>query len=240
MFRLRSFSVPEETETEPEDGRTQQDGDGGTPYHPPSITTLFSVSARVEPLFLDGDKRKGSVVTATDVRRIITDYVKKNELVNEKNKNLVTVNPVLCDCLLEKWEFSEVEVLKWEDLFSRTLARMQECHHVVFPGQRPEVRKGRVEPIDITVASRGSNKKVTLIKNLEVYRLDPVLVASALQHRVQASSVLQPIPGTKDKVLVQIQGNQIHHVGNLLLEHYKVPREFIQGLDKALKGGKKK
>ncbi|XP_008317640.1 eukaryotic translation initiation factor 2D [Cynoglossus semilaevis] len=235
---LRSFSVPEETEAETED--TQHDGDGGTPYHPPDITTLFSVSTRVEPLFMDAHKRKGSVVSAADVRRIITDFVKTNELVDEKNKNYVIVNPVLCDCLLEKSEFSEVEVLKWEDLFSRTLGRMQECYQVVFPGQTAEVRKGRIEPIDVTVASRGSNKKGTLIKNLEVYHLDPALVASALQHRVQASSVLQPIPGTKDKFLVQIQGNQIHHVGRLLLEHYRVPREYIQGLDKALKGGKKK
>lgn len=59
--------------------------------------------------------------------------------------------------------------------------------------------------------------KVTLIKNLEVYHLDPAVVATALQHRVQASSVLQPIPGAKDKVMVQIQGNQIHQVGSLLL-----------------------
>lgn len=61
------------------------------------------------------------------------------------------------------------------------------------------------------------NFQVTLIKNLEVYGLDPAVVATALQHRVQASSVLQPVPGSKDKVLVQIQGNQIHQVGTLLL-----------------------
>lgn len=111
---------------------------------------------------------------------------------------------------------------------------------------------------------------MTLIKNLEVYGLDPAAVATALQRRVQASSVLQPIPGAKDKVLVQIQGNQIHQVGNLLLglelnntwniiypygfcakvfrvcdlfnisDHYQIPRKYLQGLDKAPKGGKKK
>lgn len=59
--------------------------------------------------------------------------------------------------------------------------------------------------------------QVTLIKNLEVYGLDPAVVAAALQRRVQASSVLQPVPGAKDRVLVQIQGNQIQQVGNLLL-----------------------
>nr|XP_019951500.1 PREDICTED: eukaryotic translation initiation factor 2D [Paralichthys olivaceus] len=236
---LRFFTVPEETDDD-EAAPVQHGGEGETLYHPPEITTLYSVSARLESLFLDANKRKGTILQPAEVRGIITEYVKKNELVDEINKNYVTINPTLCDCLLEKSEYHEVESLKWDDLFSRTMGRMQECYEVVYPGQRPIIKKGHIEPIDISVASRGSNKKVTLIKNLEVYQLDPASVATALQHRVQASSVLQPIPGAKDKVLVQIQGNQIHKVGSLLLDHYQIPRKYIQGLDKALKGGKKK
>lgn len=235
---LRSFTIPEETDVEA--APVKDTGKGEPLYHPPEITTLYSVSARLEPLFLDANKRKGTILQPPEVRNIVTEYVKKNELVDKNNKNYVTINPTLCDCLLEKSEYQEIESLKWDDLFSRTLGRMQECYQVVFPGQAPITKKGHIEPIDISVASRGSNKKVTLIKNLEVYGLDPAVVATALQHRVQASSVLQPIPGSKDKVLVQIQGNQIHQVGNLLLDHYQIPRKYIQGLDKATKGGKKK
>ncbi|XP_059188695.1 eukaryotic translation initiation factor 2D [Centropristis striata] len=235
---LRSFRVPQETDVVA--APVQDGGEGDPPYHPPEITTLYSVSARLEPLFLDAQKRKGAILQPAEVRHIITEYVKKNELVDENNKNYVNINPILCDCLLEKSEYQEVEALKWDDLFSRTLGRMQECYQVVFPGQAPIKKKGHIEPIDISVASRGSNKKVTLIKNLDVYGLDPAVVATALQRRVQASAVLQPIPGSKDKVLVQIQGNQIHQISNLLLDHYQIPRKYIQGLDKAPKGGKKK
>lgn len=46
----------------------------------------------------------------------------------------------------------------------RTLGRMQECYQLVFPGQEPIIKKGRIEPIDISVASRGSNKKVTTLR----------------------------------------------------------------------------
>uniref|UniRef100_A0A3P8SVB3 Eukaryotic translation initiation factor 2D n=1 Tax=Amphiprion percula TaxID=161767 RepID=A0A3P8SVB3_AMPPE len=232
---LRSFSIPEETDVEA--AVVQDGGEGEIMYHPPEITTLYSVPARLEPLFLDANKRKGTTLHAAEVRSIITEYVKKNELVDENNKNYVTINPTLCDCLLEKSEYQEVQSLKWDDL---TMGRMQESYQVVFPGQASIIKKGHIEPIDISVASRGSNKKVTLIKNLEVYGLDPAVVATALQHRVQASSVLHQIPGAKDKVLVQIQGNQIHQVGNLLLDHYQIPRKYIQGLDKAPKSGKKK
>ncbi|XP_068585885.1 eukaryotic translation initiation factor 2D [Cebidichthys violaceus] len=238
---LRYFKVPEETADEAspvQDGGDR--GDAEPPYHPPEITALYSVSARLEPLFLDAKKRRGSILQPAEVRHIVTEYVKNNELVDENNKNYVTIDPTLCDCLLEKHEYQEVESLKWDDLFSRALGRMQECYEVVFPGHAPVRKKGHIEPIDISVASRGSNKKVTLIKNLDVYGLDPAAVAAALQRRVQASSNLQPIPGSKDKVLVQVQGNQIHQAGNLLIDHYQIPRKYIQGLDKAPKAGKKK
>lgn len=38
---------------------------------------------------------------------------------------------------------------------------MQECYQLVFPGHTPVVKKGHIEQIDISVASRGSNKKVS-------------------------------------------------------------------------------
>ncbi|XP_027022536.2 eukaryotic translation initiation factor 2D [Tachysurus fulvidraco] len=235
---LCSFCVPLDWEPPEECGEDRENCE--EVYKPPEITLLYGVTARLEPLFQDVRKKKGAVLQAHEVRGIITDYVKKNELVHDTNKSYVNISPVLCDCLLDKSEYQEVEVLKWDDLFSRTLSRMQSCHQIQFPGQAPVVRKGQVEPIDITVASRGSNKKVTIIKNLEVFGIEPAVVADTLQRLVQASSVLHDVPGAKERQLVQIQGNQVHHVGKLLLEQYQIPRKYIQGLDKAPKAGKKK
>ncbi len=53
--RLRSFNIPEETHVEA--ASTKDEGKGETPYHPPEITSLYSVSARLEPLFQDANKR---------------------------------------------------------------------------------------------------------------------------------------------------------------------------------------
>uniref|UniRef100_A0A8C5BDR1 Eukaryotic translation initiation factor 2D n=1 Tax=Gadus morhua TaxID=8049 RepID=A0A8C5BDR1_GADMO len=111
---------------------------------------------------------KGTVLQPGEVRAIITEYVKANELVDENNKNYVHINPILCDCLLEKSEYHEVSILKWDDLFSRTLSKMQECSQFVIAGQQPIMKKGHIEPIDITVASRGSNKKVGVHQCLTV------------------------------------------------------------------------
>ncbi|XP_068930827.1 eukaryotic translation initiation factor 2D isoform X4 [Petaurus breviceps papuanus] len=184
--------------------------------------------------------RKGSTLSCSEVRAIIIDYAKKNNLVDADNKNLVKMDPILCDCILEKAEQHTILRLPWDKLIERCLQRLKPAYQVTFYGQEPIVKKGKICPIDITLAQRACNKKVTLIRNLEVFGLDPYSVAAILQQRGQASATVTPVPGTKDAIQVQIQGNQITHLSQLLLEEYNIPRKYIQGLEKAPKTGKKK
>ncbi|XP_032734386.1 eukaryotic translation initiation factor 2D isoform X2 [Lontra canadensis] len=184
--------------------------------------------------------RKGSVLEGREVRTIIINYAKKNDLVDADNKNLVKLDPILCDCILEKNEQHTVVKLPWDSLLTRCLERLQPAYQVTFPGQEPIVKKGKICPIDITLAQRASNKKVTVVRNLEAYGLDPCSVAAVLQQRCQASTTVTPAPGAKDSLQVQVQGNQIHHLSRLLLEDYQLPRKYIQGLEKAPKPSKKK
>ncbi|XP_017504428.3 eukaryotic translation initiation factor 2D isoform X5 [Manis javanica] len=184
--------------------------------------------------------RKGSVLEGGEVRKIIIDYVKNNDLVDANNKNLVKLDPILCDCMLEKNEQHTVVKLPWDSLLTRCLEKLQPAYQVTFSGQEPIVKKGKVWPIDITLAQRASNKKVTMVRNLEAYGLDPCSVAAVLQQRCQASTTVTSAPGAKDRLQVQVQGNQIHHLSRLLLDEYQLPRKYIQGLEKAPKPGKKK
>ncbi|XP_015740789.1 eukaryotic translation initiation factor 2D isoform X2 [Coturnix japonica] len=236
---IKAFAVPEgfSSASAAQDNKSE---DREQVYHAPEIIPLYGVSAKMMPLFQDSGHKKGSILSSSEVRNIIINYVKANELVDETNKNFVKVNAVLCDCLLDKSEQDEISHLKWDDLLSRCLERLQPLHQVTFFGQEPIVRKGNIEPIDITTAQRSSNKKVTIIKNLELYGLDPQCVASILQQKVQASTTITPVPGAKDRVQVQIQGNQVHHLAKMLLEEYQLPRKYIQGLEKAPKLGRKK
>lgn len=212
---------------------------GETLYRAPDITTLYGVSTRVLGLFQPAGHKKGDILGANDVRNVLTNYVRENDLA-DKQEGVVTVNPVLCDSLLDKQEQYTISSLRWDDLMNRCLERMQPYHQLLFPGRPPVVRKGNVEPIDIHVAQRGGNKKVTTIKNVEAFGLDPQLLAHTLQIRVQASVTLTPLPGSKDKVIVQVQGNQVSHLARLLVDEFSIPRRFICGLEKAPKTGKKK
>ncbi|NWQ59491.1 EIF2D factor, partial [Neopipo cinnamomea] len=236
---IKAFAVPEgfSSASAAQDSKNE---DREQVYHAPEIVPLYGVSARMVPLFQESGHRKGSILSSSEVRNIIINYVKTNELVDESNKNFVKVNATLCDCLLDKSEQDEISHLQWDDLLSRCLGRLQPLHQVTFSGQEPVVRKGNIEPINITLAQRSSNKKVTIIKNLELYGLDPQCVANTLQLKVQASATISPVPGAKDRVQVQIQGNQIHHLAKMLLEEYQLPRKYVQGLEKAPKLGRKK
>lgn len=234
--RITSFVIPEPSPT----SQTIQEGSREQPYHPPDIKPLYCVPASMSLLFQESGHKKGSILEGSEVRMIIINYAKKNDLVDADNKNLVHLDPILCDCILEKSEQHTVMKLPWDSLLTRCLEKLQPAYQVTFPGQEPIVKKGTICPIDITLAQRASNKKVTVVRNLEAYGLDPCTVAAILQQRCQASTTVTPAPGAKDSLQVQIQGNQVHHLGRLLLEEYQLPRKHIQGLEKAPKPGKKK
>ncbi|XP_008821510.1 eukaryotic translation initiation factor 2D isoform X2 [Nannospalax galili] len=234
--RITSFIIPEPSPT----SQTIQEGSREQPYHPPDIKFFYCVPANMTQLFQESGHKKGSTLEGSEVRVIIIDYVKRNNLVDANNKNLVKLDPVLCDCILEKNEQHTVMKLPWDNLLTRCLENLQPAYQVTFPGQEPIVKKGKICPIDITLEQRTYNKKVTVVRNLETYGLDPCSVADILQQRCQASTIVTPAPGAKDSLQVQIQGNQIHHLGQLLLEDYRLPRKHIQGLEKAPKPGKKK
>nr|XP_035933097.1 eukaryotic translation initiation factor 2D isoform X1 [Halichoerus grypus] len=234
--RITSFVIPEPSPT----SQTIQAGSRDQPYHPPDIKPLYCVPASMTLLFQESGHKKGSVLEGAEVRTIIINYAKKNDLVDADNKNLVKLDPILCDCILEKNEQHTVMKLPWDSLLTRCLERLQPAYQVTFPGQEPVMKKGKICPIDITLAQRASNKKVTVVRNLEAYGLDPYSVAAVLQQRCQASTTVTPAPGAKDGLQVQIQGNQVRHLSRLLLEDYQLPRKHIQGLEKAPKPGKKK
>ncbi|XP_036923014.1 eukaryotic translation initiation factor 2D [Sturnira hondurensis] len=234
--RITSFIIPEPSPT----SQTVQEGSREQPYHPPDIKPLYCVPASMTLLFQESGHKKGSVLEGGEVRMIIINYAKKHDLVDADNKNLVQLDPILSDCVLERSEQHTVSKLPWDSLLTRCLGKLQPAYQVAFPGQEPIVKKGRICPVDITLAQRASNKKVTVVRNLEAYGLDPCTVAAVLQQRCQASTTVTPAPGARDSLQVQIQGNQVHHVGRLLLDEYRLPRKHVQGLEKAPKPAKKK
>ncbi|XP_060228035.1 eukaryotic translation initiation factor 2D isoform X2 [Meriones unguiculatus] len=156
--RITSFVIPEPSLT----SQTVQEGSREQSYHPPDIKFLYCVPANMTQLFLESGHKKGSTLEGSEVRKIITDYAKRNNLVDTDNRNLVKLDPILCDCILEKNEQHMIMKLPWNCLLTRCLKNLQPAYQVTFPGQEPILKKGKLCPIDITLAQKTYNKKLTV------------------------------------------------------------------------------
>lgn len=206
---------------------------------PPCIEELFSVSAALLPIFSEFGFRKNDIINHAGVRSTMTNYVKAHDLVSNEDKRMVLLDPSLTKILLNKHE--DIEVLPWDRLFERVSSKMNNCHRITLPGQEPIVRKGKIDSIEIKVEQRMGNKKVTLIRNLESYGIDPQEFAHNVQIKAACSTSVSQLPGkhTAPGLQVLVQGNQVAIVAKFLLDEYKIPKRYISGLD-ILKSGKKK
>lgn len=202
-------------------------------FSPPEITELLSVNAAVLPLFsLYGYKKHDTLLPRT-IRELLTQYVKSNELQSSDEPNRVIIDPLLADIVLSKKE-SDTH-LKWDTLIKRVQDKMQPAYEVKTVGEPPVVKKGKLQPIQLSVATRASNKKVTLIQNIETYGIDPEEFAHRVQLAVACSTSVSELPGKAGGSQVLVQGNQIRFIGNLLTTTYNLNKKYLAGMEHATK-----
>ena len=139
--------------------------DTNSKYEPPVIQELYAVTAHVLKLFKTEDIGKGAALTVQQVRKILTNYVKNNDLKAETG-GLIKMDPLLGEIVPGK-----AEKMSWEDAQSAILAKMSPGYSLQFGDTPAQVYKGKLDPIELTVATRSGNKKVTLINNLDTFQV---------------------------------------------------------------------
>ena len=149
-------------------------------YEPPTIVELFMVTANVVKLFKTANIGKGSALTAQEVRQVIVDYVKEKDLQSEQQKGKVQLDELLAEVVLAKGDNSSA-CMKWEELIKFVIGKMSPGYSLQFEDQPALEFKGRLEPVELTTATRSGNKKVTLVNNLETYHIDPTQFAHKCQ-----------------------------------------------------------
>lgn len=133
-----------------------------------------------------------------------------------------------------------MDSLKWAQIFERFFAKLTPAYEMKFADGRILKKKGKIATICIKIQRRTSNKKITLVDNLNVFGIDPEIFAHQVQLGVCCSTSLNEAGPGCEGPQVQIQGNQAIFLERLLCETYGVPKKFITGLDIALKETKKK
>ena len=135
------------------------------------------------------------------------------------NKRMLKMDMFLCDFLKNR-----EEKMSFEEVFSQAFAKMSPMHSIVRKysdnkeREEPIVRKGKLKPVEFKIESRGGNKKVTSIRNLDEFLID----AKELQHQIRtqisvsASVEYANAAAAPNSYTISVQGNQIAHISEIL------------------------
>ncbi|GJM85267.1 hypothetical protein PR202_ga01702 [Eleusine coracana subsp. coracana] len=172
--------------------------------------------------------------SGSEASDVVFRYVEKENLVKPTDKSKVILDVTLCDALykgaIKKGSAYPTEIHK-KDLGSTFLNRMQ-VHHRVSRGNEVVVRKGAIRTLQIMTERRQGNKKMTRLSGVESFLMDPDSLASELQKKFACSTTTAELPGKKGQYEVLVQGGVIDDLAKHLVEHYGVPKRFIEVLDK--------
>ncbi|KAK0173512.1 hypothetical protein PV328_006698 [Microctonus aethiopoides] len=192
----------------------------------PVVADCYKVTADVVPILSKYGYEKGDIMKRPEIRKCFFDYVKKENLQDGKT---LKINPQLAGILRTK---ESVITLSMEDGINKFIGRMTFTHEITIAGTKI-FHTGKLEPIDITVATRSYGKKATLVNNLETFGIKLDEFSRECQG-IGASATVTEVPGKKTPSVL-VQGNQVLYVYKLLTEKYRINKNYIRGLEFAPK-----
>lgn len=194
-----------------------------------SMAELYLVTEETLPFFTKFDYKRNEGMPMTNVRKLLREYCQKNQLPFTDQSRTLTV---LDECLKGICDGKDAASL--DEINRIVLGKMKHTYEMVGVN---ELKQSNKPTIQITVAKRSGNKNVTLVKNLENYGIILTEFIKLCKQGAAASTTIVKVPSEKQELL-QIQGNQVKFVHDLLTEKYKIPPKQINGLQFAKKGKK--
>ncbi|KAM8705276.1 hypothetical protein ACLKA7_009698 [Drosophila subpalustris] len=201
-------------------------GAAETPLFHSELKEMYIVSDVTAAFFTKLNYKRGEGIPVGQVKKIVREYVSKHGLVNPQTK-LVKPDEVLQE-LYGNREASLSEITSI--ITSKMEHSYQMCSGKDTSG-KPQIQ--------MSLATRSGNKKVTLVSNIEAYGIIMAELIKLCKQGAAASTTIVKLPHQKHEQL-QVQGNQVRFIYTLLTETYKVPPKCILGLELAKDGKKKK
>ncbi|KAF8412013.1 hypothetical protein HHK36_004572 [Tetracentron sinense] len=200
------------------------------------VAEIYKPSVHVNTIFTSVGADTGRFFSASEATDIVFRYIENENLVKPTDKAIVVLDAKLCDALykgtIKKGSTYPTEIHK-KDIGAAFVNRMQ-VHQRVTRGNESVVRKGSLKTIQIMTERRQGNKKVTKLSGLESFLMDAEALASELQKKFACSTSVAELPGKKGHEVL-VQGGVIEHLGKYLVEHYGIPKRYIEVLDKTKK-----
>lgn len=209
---------------------------------------LYRPKEQLSPIFESANSSSKALYLPTELRPIITSYIESENLVSEKNKRLVSLNPILANAVFDGHSSLDREVIAKgsvprDALIDRILQACSPFWTILRNDETREsvkAKAGHAPRIQITLETRSGNKTVTKLSGVEVFHVNPQPLAEELQKACASSTSLNQLVGSSPKNPVQeimVQGPQKDAIIKAL-EKRGVNRQWIEILDKT-KGKKK-
>jgi len=194
------------------------------------LQELYVVTDAVAPFFAKMDHKRGEGIPEAQIRKIVREYISQNNLPTESpySKAYILDDTLkdICDCAI-----ASLSVI--------CNCIMMEMHHSYQMNASTPGNSTNKPSIQMSLATRSGNKKVTLVTNIDCYGIILTEFIKLCKEGAAASTTLVKLPNQKREVL-QIQGNQIRFIYNLLTDKYKIPPKCILGLEFARSAKKSK
>uniref|UniRef100_A0A1I8PWN4 SUI1 domain-containing protein n=2 Tax=Stomoxys calcitrans TaxID=35570 RepID=A0A1I8PWN4_STOCA len=196
------------------------------------LTELYIITDPVATLFTKLNYKRGEGIPATQLKKVVREYINKVNLVMSKDPQAESKSYVLDECLERICKTNVATLSKvTASIISQMNHSYQMCSVKDVSGNKPMIQ--------MSLATRSGNKKVTLVSNIECHGIILTEFIKLCKQGAAASATIVSLPNQK-KEMLQIQGNQVRFIYTLLTETYKLSPKYILGLELAKDGKKHK
>jgi translation initiation factor 2D len=203
---------------------------------------------RLAPLFPASGSSVKSFYLLSEIRSVVARYIETENLVTATDKRFVNINPIIANVVFDNQTALDREVLAKgtvprDALTERIIQGCTPYWAILHNDESREDAKpkaGNPPTIKNLLETRSGNKTVTKVSGVDVFSIDPHLLADELQKACASSTSVGQLVGSSPKTPVMeviVQGPQKDMVTKAL-EKRGVHRNWIEVLDKT-KGKKK-
>jgi translation initiation factor 2D len=208
------------------------------------IITLFKVKDKLAPLFGELDSK--GYFTSSELKEATLKYTESENLVSEKNKRIINLNPFLSNVLIDGRHPNDKDVLARKAILRDALVERVQfacspyyliMRNTPTPDKSSKPKAGSAPKVLITLETRSGNKTVTKVSGLEAFFIPPQPLADELRKTCAGSTSVDQLVGSSPKnpvMEVMIQGPQKQAVLSSL-EKRGVASRWIDILDKTKK-----
>jgi len=211
------------------------------------LVSLLRPKEKVAYIFNASKADPRGLYTPAELKQILIAYIEAENLVSEKNKRLIKINPNIANSLLGSSAADNAALaagtIPRDALTERLVATSSPFHAILRNNEdiaESKPKAGAPPKIQIVLETRSGNKTVTKISGIEAYYIAPQPLADELRKACAGSTSVDRLQGSSPKnpvMEVLVQGPQKDAVIKAL-EKRGVNRAWVEVVDKT-KGKKK-